>query len=679
MRRLGVALLEGTICVKNSVFALGKTSGALLSIVLAGAASAQSAEDFELGTITVTGTGLPTEVFDSPASVTVIDEEDIKKIPPKSVASLLKGVPGVRVTESGIERISIRGEASQRVAILIDGQRISDHTTYGTPVLIAPTEIERIEVVRGPSSVVSGNRAIGGVVNIITKRGADKPVEVTLSGGYLGENEGYRAATSIAGTVGNFDYRVGLSKSDLNDRVTPNGPLVPSGGEDREINAFAGYRFGNHYVGVRAQDFDLAADVYTGTPAFAIDLPERDLRKYSAFYEGENLTPWMSMLKVDAYTQTIDRLFRSQLTVAPGVGSVSTSDDEQKTSGFRATANLEFAEGHRTVVGLEYENDSMVSDKSSTSTFGPPTTTTRYSDATIETYSLFAQHEVSFSDATTGTFGLRYYNVDSTLDQYLVNGVDQGQRSNSDDRLLGSIGLVHELSDSAVVRANISQGYTYPSLSQLFLTSVGAGGTVIGNPDLKPETATNYEIGARIDRGNLVLDAALFYTDSNDYITSINVAPRTSVYQNVNKARSYGFELAAEFDPGWANGIRPYANLAYVSREFTFANGYSTKDSGTPNWAGDLGVRGDWNLSSVGGTWDAFVRGETSATQRNSSGAVANETAGWATLNLRGTVDLTDNVSMSVELGNLFDKSYQSLGQIEGAGRNASVFLTAKF
>ena len=651
-------------------------SAALLGAVVATPALAQDTTDFELDTITVIGSGLPTEVMNSPSSVTVVDEDDIKKIPPSSVANLLKGVPGVRVTESGIERIKIRGESAQRVAIMIDGQKITDHTNYGTPILISPTEIERIEVVRGPASVTSGNSAIGGVVNIITKRGADKPIEATVGAGYLGANEGYRASTSLAGTVGNFDYRLSYSKSDLDNRQSADGEVVPSGSEDRDIHAFAGYRSGNHYFGVRAQDYDLSADVYTGTPTFTIDLPKRDLRKYGAFYEGEDLTPWMSLLKIDAYTQSVDRAFESNGVFGPGMFSNSTSDDDQKTSGFKATANLEFAPGHRTVVGFEYEDDNLISDKVSTSSFGgPPTVTTRYSDATIKTASIFAQHEAELGAATAATFGLRYYNVDSTLNQYRVNGVTQPTQTNSDSRLLGSLGLVHQLNDTSVLRANVSQGYNYPSLSQMFLTSVGAGGTVIGNPDLKPETSINYEIGARIDNGNLVLDTALFYTDSKDYIASLATGiPRQSRYENVNAAQTWGFEVAAEFDPGWLGGARPYINVSNVNRTFEYADGTSTKNTGTPTWSGDIGVRGDWDIKSTSGTWDMFVRGESGNTDTDGT-----RYGGFSTLNLRGTVDLTDTVSMSVELGNLLDRSYQAVDQIPGAGRNASVFVTAKF
>ncbi len=672
-------------------FHLASASAALLAVVIGPHTSwAQDQTDDDplipLDAITVTASGLPTEVFGSPASVTVIDEEEISRVPPSSVARILGEVPGVRVTESGIERIRIRGESSQRVAILIDGQRVSDHTTYGTPILISPTEIERIEVVRGPSSVVSGNRAIGGVVNIITKRGADKPVEVIASAGNLGANNGYRATASIAGTVENFDYRLSFSKSDLGDRQTANGPLVPSGSADRDIHAFLGYRMGNHYVGLRAQDFDLSADVYTGDPAFDISLPKRDLRKYSAFYEGTDLTPWMPMLKLDAFTQTVDRQFRNDITFPAGPFSMSilsTSDDEQTTSGFRAMANLEFAPGHRSVIGLEFDDDRLVSDKSSTTSFippiAPPTVSTLVSDASIRTASLFAQHEATFGNLTA-TAGLRYYDVKSQLDRYVIDGGAQPGRTNSDDRLLGSLGLVYALSPDTILRANISQGYTYPSLSQLFLTSTGGGGTVIGNPNLLPETATNYEIGFRIDRSALVLDAALFYTRSRNYIATMGTGvPRQSQYQNVNSADSWGMELTAEVDPRWWGGIRPYASLANVTREFTFSNGYVTRDSGTPEWTGTLGLRSDWAAGSYSGMLDLFVQGETAVTQRDDTGAVVDQASGWATLNLRGSVDLSENVALTFEAGNLTNRSYRAIDQIEAAGRNLSLFVTATF
>lgn len=670
-------------------------SGALLAAACGAAAAqtqsqSQTSAALSLEQITVSGSGLPTEVKYSASSVTVLDSEEIGRVPPVSVAEVLRDVPGVSVTESGIERIRIRGESSQRVAILIDGQRISDHSNYGTPVLIAPTEIARIEVVRGPASVVSGNRAIGGVVNIITKRGADKPAEITASAGYLGANDGYRAAASVAGSAENFDYRLSFSKSDLGDRETPDGVLLPSGRVDRDIHAFLGYRAGSHYFGLRAQDYDLSADVYTGSPDFSISLPKRDMRKYGAFYEGENLTPWMPMLKLDAYSQTVDRQFRNDISFAAGPATMnvlSTSDDEQNTSGFSATANLEFAPGHRSVLGFEFEDDRLRTAKSSTTTttspFGPPsvTATNSFADASIKTSSLFAQHEAEFG-ALTGTFGLRYYDVSSSRDRYATNGTAAAAASSSDDRLLGSAGLVYTVSPETVLRAGVSQGYTFPSLSQLYLTSAGGGGTTIGNPDLKPETATNYEIGLRLDRSAVVLDAALFYTEAKDYIAAVATGtPRTSRYENVSRAKSWGVDLSAEFTPGWPNGVRPYLSLSNVTRDFTFAGGNTARDTGTPEWSGVAGLRGDWTLAGLGGTWDLFARSQSGTVKLDSSGTADPSTArgGWTTLNLRGSVALSEAASLSFELGNLTDKSYRPADQEQAAGRYVSLFLTTRF
>ena len=92
---------------------------------------AQESEPIVLDTITIIGTGLPTEVRLNPASISVVKGEELRRSPPVSIAWLLRDVPGVQVNEEGIERISIRGESSRRVAALIDGQHLTDHTNYG--------------------------------------------------------------------------------------------------------------------------------------------------------------------------------------------------------------------------------------------------------------------------------------------------------------------------------------------------------------------------------------------------------------------------------------------------------------------------------------------------------------------------------------------------------------------
>ncbi len=650
---------------------------------------ADAQEDvFLLDEIVVSGTGLPTEVLKSPVTVTVIGEEAIEKVPPSSVAAILKEVPGVRVSESGIEYISIRGESSTRTGIMIDGQAVNDHGTYGVPVLISPTEIERIEVVRGSASVVAGNRAQAGSINIITKRGADKPMEATVSAGYLGATAGYRASTSLAGTINNFDYRLSYSTMDQGDLRSPLGTLDNSSKSDSDLHAFLGYRHENHYVGFRAQDYQFSADVYTGDEDFLISLPKRDLRKYSAFYEGEDLTDWMSMFKIGAFTQQVDRIFEHDMTLSDTMKMLITSDDEQVTSGFNMTANMEFAANHRTVVGFEYEHDNLKTDKlTQMFMFGMPLTpSTHFTDATIETTSVFAQHEVTMGNLIA-TLGARYYHVDSRVNKQLDNGLASGDPlgKTSDDRLLGSFGLVYEVDDATTLRANLSQGYTYPTLSQLYIDTETGGQTIIGNPDLAPETSTSFEVGARMNRGAFILDASAFYTKADNYIASIYAGEDASgndywQYQNINAADTHGFEVAAEWDTMHMGGLRPYASLAHISRKFKYENGFSTRDSGTPTWSGDLGLRSDWMAGNVTGTWDAFVRGESGSDYRDDSGVVTDSSSGWATLNLRVSAELRENLSVNFEANNLLDKTYSAANTVlYGAGRHVSLFMTAKF
>ena len=650
-------------------------------------AHAQQAETVVLDTITIIGTGLPTEVRRNPASISVIEGEDLRRSPPVSIAQLLRDVPGVQVNEEGIERISIRGESSRRVAILIDGQKLTDHTNYGQPVLVDPTTIERIEVVRGSSSVVSGTQAIGGVVNIITKKGAQKPIEVTATAGYMSATDGYRVGVTAAGTLdagaGALDYRLSYGRMDQGDRNTPDGVLEGSDINDRNLSAHVGFRQGSHYFGLKAQRYDLAANVYTGMPEFQISLPHRDLRKTGLFYEGTQLTPWLDRLAVDLYRQTIDRDFRNDVTVSMGpAGSMrvlSTSIDEQLTYGLNVRAEMKFSENSRTVVGLEYEDDGLIADKGSLRTMPGlpfPIESERRDDASIRTLSLFGQHEHDLGNNLTAIGGLRWYRVKADLHETVTDGVAGGTSSTSDSLALASAGLVWAPDETLTLRGNISQGYVYPALGQLFLTTTGGGQTIVGNPDLKPERATTYELGARLDRGGTVLDATLFYTDARDYIATVLTGP-VGTYENVNRAKSWGLELVAEHR--LESGLTPYASVVAMRRELHYANGFKTSDSGTPAFAGRVGLRQDWQVGTALATLDLFLRGESRVEYREEDGSVAATAAGYGTLNLRGDVQFDNGLSLVAELSNLTDRSYEPYGQMPGAERSINIFATYAF
>ncbi|WP_417258475.1 TonB-dependent receptor [Celeribacter sp.] len=674
---------------KTDVFMWRLTSAAALcaaGVLSVGAAWAE--EVFELDAITVTGTGFAVQVMDNPASLTVQGETQMKRIAPKSVASFLNEVPGVQVSEEGIERVSIRGETAARVAVLINGQKLTDHSNYGQPIMVDPSTIERIEVVRGPSSVITGSSAIGGVINIILKKGTPVPFEMTTTAGYFSATKGWRASNTISGTVaagaGELDYRLSFGASKQGDRETPNGTLDPSSSEDQSLSAHMGWTKDNHYFAIDAMAFDLGAEVFTEQNGFTIDLPKRNLRKVALSYEATNLSPVVDKVALNAFYQTVDRVFDSDISQGrfPVFVDINAySEDAQKTTGLNGRVELSFGPTSRTVFGFEYVDDAVVTDKTTTTRItnmvvpSPPASQrVGHDEAGIKTLALYGQHEMDLSSAVTATVGARWFNVSASLDASSTDGVNNPLSSNSDSGILGAAGLVWRSSDALSLRANLSQGYTYPTLSQLFLTTVGGSNTTYGNPDLKPETATTLELGARYDGGAGQLDATLFYTKSDDYIAKV-ITGRTAVWENVDEARAYGLELQGEYNLG---AVTPYASLALMRREITYANGFSTYDSGTPRVSGRLGVKGDWDAWNMAGDWDVFMRGASGAGMRDQDGVMDGPSlgGGYATLNLAVSAQVSDSFRVSAEVGNLFDCAYEGYDQNPGAGRNIAVFAT---
>lgn len=690
-----------------------KTSKLWASLILGNAllvaAGTAHSKVYQLDQMTVLGQGQETEVFTNPASVTVIDRETLNKSSGQSVASYLRNVPGVQIIEGGLERISIRGEESRRVAIFIDGQKLTDQTEQGQPLLIDPASIERIEVLRGSSSVVSGGRAIGGVVNIVTKKGADKPLEISTQAGYFSATKGYRASTALSGSQAGFDYRLGVSRSELNDRSTPKGRLKPSSTDDSNISAHLGYRTGKHYFAAKGQRYDVAAKMYWDQDGFTTDLPKRELNKVGLFYEGEQLTETLDKLKVDVYRQTIDRDFRNNVIQRPpkdpskpvNIDTLSVdalSDDKQITYGLNMQAELSLITGHRTVIGAEYERDRLEARKNSLTEVSfssifpvpPPDSISRtqgYDDASIDTTSVFAQHTMPLAEDLTASFGARHYYVKAKHKKSFKDNVPKARNNSSDNHTVGAMSLVWQASDELVLRTNLSQGYVYPTLTQLFLTTNAGGGDKVGYADLKPEKSTTFELGTRYDTNQWLLDATLFYSRSKDYIDAITINPSDDrrYYRNADKAKSYGIELLAE-KSFQNNNFKPYTTATLMRRKITITKpdsdvSYKGYDSGVPSVFARVGLKhtSHWN------TWereaDLFVQGATSA--KNISEKPTNETYqadGYATLNLRLSMTTKGSNSFGIELNNLTDKTYRPIDeQLYGAKRSVNVFASYTF
>lgn len=663
-------------------------------ISMVGVGGVQAAESEALDTLVVLGTGQQVSVFDNPASVSTVDAAALGRASSASVAELLRDVPGLTIQDNGspgMPRITLRGESSRRVTVQIDGHALTDHSPKGAPLLLDPSTIERIEVVRGPSSVLSGSNAIGGVVNIITRRGGDTPFSGSVTATGHSATRGGSTSATLQGARGNVDWRVSAGVGDEGDRRTPDGTLDNTGHAHDQLSTHLGYRFNaQHYLAFKADQYRLEADVYSPPPAgftdFSVSLPQRDLRKSGLFYEGTELTPWLGELKASVYYQTVDRRFESQAEMASGRAIGSESDDRQITYGMNTRATLDLIAPGKTLVGVEYEHDSLEADKTSRVflPFPPPQgqhqTKSIQDEAHIETFSAYAQQALALGDATTLYLGARGYLVEANLDA----SSDKPLTDNSDERLLGSLGLVHRPSDDWSLRANLAQGYSYPTLEQLFLTTSASGTDVYGNPDLSPERANTLELGARYRGGPVTLDATLFHTRAKDYIGEEDLpaagpGPAARHFINVDRANTTGLELLAEYALPTLDTTTLYAKGSVLERELDYGQ-VTTTDSGTPRFSGRAGVRHARPVSdTLMADADLYLRGESGAKLRNADGELTSRASGYGTLNARLGLGHSEHFDLGLTLYNLLDTSYDAYGEVPGAERSASLTGTLYF
>lgn len=222
-----------------------KTSLALAVALSLPVISVQATESYKAQDVIVTASRVEQQLADVNMSVSVIASDDIAEMSgAKTIADLLESkVPGIQVKNDGgqgIDRIKIRGEDAFRTLVMIDGQRISEQKSMsGVPLLIDPSQVERIEVIRGPASVLYGSDAIGGAINIITKKGGEDSFGATVSAGLDTSSNGKELSGSIFGSANGWKYRFGGAIRDADDIDTPAGKMPHTEFNSKAANAAA--------------------------------------------------------------------------------------------------------------------------------------------------------------------------------------------------------------------------------------------------------------------------------------------------------------------------------------------------------------------------------------------------------------------------------------------------------
>ena len=160
-------------------------------------------------------------IIDANESISVVSQDEVLLQGADTVADALQDAPSVLLVNDGtpgLKRVSIRGESAYRTLVMVDGQRITDQKTKsGAPLLINPFFIDQVEVVKGPAAVLYGSDAMGGAVNVITKKPSEDKFSTQVGLLYNGSDNAFSEYLNLSGTIENFSYALGLVNTDAQD------------------------------------------------------------------------------------------------------------------------------------------------------------------------------------------------------------------------------------------------------------------------------------------------------------------------------------------------------------------------------------------------------------------------------------------------------------------------------
>ena len=632
-----------------------------------------TASESETPVVMVTASRVEADLFELPMTVNVITGEDLKREPVTNITDILAMVPGLELSNPGLagaKRISIRGEDVGRTLILVNGVKTVDKRAGTSAVMIDASQIERIEIIKGPASVLYGPEAIGGVVNIITKKGGEKPLGFSQNFVLDSSTGSVDVQSAVFGNANGFNYRFSGSGTNVGDRKVPGGKASRSNYKNRYYSGQLGYDWDKGSFSVRADQYE--SSIYYATSetsalnastANTMRFPENDRKAVTGVLELRDIAVFMPKLTLTGSYQNSKRNSMSEFFGMGWVGEVNSDQDQY---GFSGVSEWNFGD-HYITAGWDYEFDDV--EVGNVQNYVDPSRRDYYSRAHVEqdTLGVFVQDEWSFADAFKLTLGARQTWVESKFIDKEGPAYDIPSRTNrKHNSLVGSAGLVYTGVDDLALRLQWSQGNRYPTVSQLFTGQAGHGGSAVSshpNPDLKPERSNSYEAGARYQGNGWDIDGAVFYTVSRDYIASYTENNWASFY-NAAEATTLGSELSLGYTFE-STGLKPYTSVTWLRREYTHYNGVKTRQTGTPDFQGRVGLKwqADVNenqtvFTDLYSNW-AREAENLSLGSAMSSGSVS-RTPAWQTLNLtlgiEGGEDHRYNASLS--LRNIGNQNY---------------------
>ncbi|WP_028624315.1 TonB-dependent receptor domain-containing protein [Pseudomonas sp. Ant30-3] len=550
---------------------------------------------------------------DSSAANTVFTRDDIDRLQPASVTDLLRRVPGVQVGQTGgrgsLPGIYIRGTKSAQSLVLVDGQRIGNSTSGDSNLQhINIEQVERVEVLRGSRSVIYGSDAIGGVIQIFTRRGGKLGLQPRLHVGF-GSNQSWERSVGLSGGDENTRFNLGASLDETSgiDRTYES---YPSDGDHDEYRNKSLSLSLSHAL---TDDIEVGANLLDNRGKNAFDNPfgRFDMDTFESVQEQPYNDFTVSGLSsyVDA---RINEHWKTRVELGHSENREETFD---KLSSERSVFNT-----YRDSVN--WQNDLTLDARNSLIVGGDwyedrVNSSTAFDEDSRWNRAAFVQHRYQ-ADSFSTELGLRR---------------DQNQQFGGQNSWSGTFTL--PLNPDNDVLLSHSEGFRAPTFNDLYYPD-------FSNPDLKPETSKSYELQWRsqLTEGTR-LEASLYRTDLQDAI----IFGSNSRPQNVASARINGFEAALEQEFfGWQSNL----GVAIIDpRDRDSGHTLARRARRTLS----LDLDRQFDRLGLGASWQAV---SSSYDDENNLQPLG----GYALLGLRSSWALNREVKLDVKVDNVLDKGY---------------------
>lgn len=583
----------------------------LICTLIAASAVNGFAETKKIDTVIVTATRTEQAAKESLAPVTVFTAEDIERIQPKDLPDLLSRAPGVELRRTGgpgsTSSLFVRGSNSDQILVLINGVQTGS-ATLGTTALeyLDPTQIERIELVRGPRSSLYGSSAIGGVLQIFTKKGGENSIEPSIAVGY-GKNQTKRTSATVSGAKDSWMYSVG-------------GTYYETDGIDHLIDD----------NGFNADD-----DAYRNatTTASVGQKLQNDVEWHLSYLESNGKSEYDNPYgsNTEPYTH-----FRNEVTSLNIAAPISDF------------WNISTAFGHS-------KDDNHNKDKQGVDFYLPSKfITTRDSSSIQNDIKVFGDDLVSLGfdylhdhiDTTT-TYNEDSRHNNAVFGQYQLNANQlQVNASLRDDdnsayghKTTGSTAWRWNFSDDLAITASYGTAFKAPNFNDLYYPF---DGFFVGNPNLKPEESKNSELEISGNHASVIWSANIFNNRVDDLISSTD-----SSLVNINKADIQGIELAAStcIDEWTLSTNTMYLEARDDNTDLILPY----RPRAVLNLDADRQL-GEWE---IGGSWRLRDR----SFEYPYGGGSRMTISGSGTVDLRGAYNITPELKAQLSLNDVFDQN----------------------